>query len=154
MGPDLREADYNQSVSQIGAVIWNHIPEMWEMMKDNDIAIPELVEKEVADLIAFIYFLKFLQVKGSAQDGKEVFAIKGCINCHQIGNEGGDIGTPVSEMQNIKSALEFSQIIWNHASIMEEYMSEYNLPWPEFDKTEMEDLFAFLRIFTKEKKKK
>lgn len=149
IGPDLSNADYSQSVSYIGSVIWNHAPQMWQVMRDNEIDIPELADQEVADIVAYIYFIKFYKVKGNAQNGNAVFRKKSCISCHKVGDEGGAVGPPLSGMPDISHALDFSRTMWNHASIMEKNINENNLPWPEFTVPEMEDLFAFLRDATR-----
>jgi hypothetical protein len=38
-----------------------------------------------------------------------------------------------------------AQIMWNHASVMEERIIEGDVDWPEFSEKEMQDLYAFLR---------
>jgi cytochrome c2 len=149
VGPDLRDADYNQNVSMIGAVLWNHAPKMWQMMKDNGINIPRLLDKEIADITAFIYFFKFTQVNGDAQKGRNVFSRKNCIKCHKLGNEGGEEGPSVAEMPVIDSPMKFSMVIWNQASKMEQIMNSENQPWPNFSNSEMADLYEFLKEITK-----
>ena len=68
--------------------MWNHAPEMWEKMSAKWIKFKRLNETEMADLFAFLYFIRYLDEPGNAAKGKEVLKTKGCTECHSISGKG------------------------------------------------------------------
>ncbi|MFQ5602434.1 MAG: c-type cytochrome [bacterium] len=144
-GPDLEELDWNFSVTEIAGLMWNHGAEMAELMKEQKMSWPVFDGKEMADLISYIYFFKFRDEPGDAAAGKKVFAEKGCVSCHGTDARGTEYAPDLSKSRSVQSTIDMAQIIWNHAPVMEEKITEKVLKWPEFSGKEMRDLYAFLK---------
>ena len=146
-GPDLTELKLNKSVTEIAAQMWNHSPTMIDYMKEGDIDYPQFDGNEMADLIAYLYFLGFEDQPGNVDEGELVFADKGCANCHEVGAE--SVGHDLSKLKYFNSRIKILQKMWNHASRMEDLLLIQNNKWPELTTKEMQDLYAYLRSISK-----
>ncbi len=144
IGPDLSEAEWGYSITEIAGLMWNHGAAMASTMNEKSIKWPKFTGGEMADVIAYIYFLQFKDPPGSAEAGRNLFTEKGCAQCHGTDARGGEIGPDLSESTALLSAFNMVQIMWNHAPVMEERISEKTLEWPEFTGQQMRDLYAFL----------
>lgn len=147
LGPDLAVAELKQSVSEIAAIMWNHGSDMWVRMEQKGVLRPQFSSKEMADLIAYLYFIAFTDRPGDAEQGKEVFVKKGCASCHSTSEGVKLIGPNLTKSRRITSPMAMIQIMWNHAQIMKARMLEKDLPWPEFKQQEMSDIYAYLQKF-------
>ncbi len=105
----------------------------------------------MADLIAYLYFVEYYDESGNPLRGKEVFAQKGCLNCHQLEGKGEAIGPDLSRSELLTSPIAFSATMWNHASVMEGWFVEHQLPWPIFTGNEMADLVKYLQSMRQKK---
>lgn len=150
-GPDLGEFEWGYSITEIAGLMWNHGSAMASSMKEKEIRYPKFSGKEMADLIAYLYFLQFKDQPGSAQTGKKVFMEKGCNQCHGDNARGKDYAPDLTESHALSSPFNMVQIMWNHAPTMEERISEKTLEWPEFSGQEMRDLYAFLQSLANNK---
>jgi len=148
-GPNLRKLEWNYSVTEIAGLMWNHGSVMRQMMREYNIAWPRLEGKEMADLIAYLYFLKFADEPGNAGSGKKIFTAKGCAQCHGPEGRGGEIGPDLRKAHAVSSSVNLARIMWNHAPIMEELITEKAMKWPELTGQEMRDLYAFLQTIKK-----
>jgi len=145
IGPDLAESDLDLSVTEIAGLMWNHGSQMAELMEERQMNWPRFSGKEMADLIAYLYFLRFEDEPGDPQAGQAVFSRKGCTTCHGATGTGGENAPDLSQSKALSSAIDMAQILWNHTPVMEEKIAEKVLRWPEFSGREMTDLYAFLR---------
>ena len=148
-GPNLREMEWDYTVTEIAGLMWNHGSAMREMMREYNISWPRLEGKEMADLIAYLYFLKFIDKPGNADSGKKIFVAKGCARCHGADGAGGDIGPDIRTTHAVSSRVNLARIMWNHAPIMEELITEKAMKWPNLTGQEMRDLYAFLQSLRK-----
>jgi cytochrome c len=113
-------------------------------MEEKKISWPKFTGKEMADLIAFLYFLKFVDKAGDSQKGKKIFSQKGCETCHGKNGLGGGSGPNLARSVTLITSIDMAQILWNHAPVMEERILEKVMEWPELTGGEMADLFAYL----------
>ncbi|MFQ6093880.1 MAG: c-type cytochrome [bacterium] len=144
-GPDLGTAELSQGVTEIAGIMWNHGPQMWRTMEKTDVPRPRFTGKEMADVIAYLYFLKFIDEAGDPKVGQELFSGKGCITCHAIKGKGGQVGLDLAESEKVSSPIEMTEIMWNHAPLMEQMMEERHLSWPQFKGRDMANLYAYLQ---------
>ncbi len=151
IGPALEELEWNYTVTEIAGLMWNHGAEMAELMKEQKMNWPEFSGKEMADLIAYVYFLKFIDKPGDVVDGEKVFAEKGCVSCHGNDGMGGEYAPDLSKSRGLHSTIDMAQIIWNHTPVMEERVAEKVLRWPEFSGEEMRNIYAFLNSLVNKK---
>jgi len=145
IGPDLQELEWGYSVTEIAGLMWNHGGVMRKYMKNRQLRWPEFTGKEMADLIAYLYFFRFADETGNPQQGKQLYSQKQCAQCHENNTNGTRFAPDLSGSSALSSSINFAQIMWNHAPAMEEKMSERVVVWPEFTGKEMRDLYIYLR---------
>jgi mono/diheme cytochrome c family protein len=143
-GPDLGpRSEESPSIVQFAAEMWNHSPQMWTRMQEKAISRPQFAEHEMADLIAYLYLVRYLEPVGRVDLGTEVFNIKHCSNCHGSDGHGGRGGPSLARRQPYFAA-QLHYTIWSHGPEMYRRMREQNIPWPSLNEEELLDLVAFL----------
>lgn len=147
LGPNLSEINLKKSVTEIAGLMWNHSPVMIDYMRERSIELPKFERNEMADLIAYLYFLGFEDKPGDPQKGEEVFADKGCGGCHEEG--GGGVGPDLATQKRFRSPIQLIQLMWNHAPKMEDLLLTQNQEWPRLTTQEMRNLYAYLRVLLK-----
>ncbi|HYL20924.1 MAG TPA: c-type cytochrome [Gemmatimonadales bacterium] len=143
-GPDLRTATLRLRVSEIAGVLWNHSFQMSAAMASRGFSFPEFQGTEMADVIAFLYYLRFNEVGGDAREGSTVFGRKGCTNCHALDGRPAT-GPDLTRSQAVMAPLSLATAMWNHAPAMFDVAQTRQVEWPRFERDEMRDLSAFLR---------
>ena len=144
VGPDLSRTPLRKSISEICGILWNHSFAMQARMAAGGVEFPRLKENELADLLAYIYFLHFSRDQGDAARGEKVFNGKGCTNCHGSGTskkQGPDLAASKQDYDMLRLATS----MWNHAPIMYQYMESEVMKWIKLDLDDMQDLAKFLR---------
>lgn len=140
-GPDPGSSVINKTVSEISGILWNHSYAMNDRMRARGIPFPRFEQTEMADLIAYLYFLGFLGEQGDSTRGESVFTERGCARCHGPGEERKALsGSPAAS-----DPIALAAAMWNHSPEMHQLMAERNVAWPTFDKGDMADLAAYLR---------
>ena len=151
-GPDLGTLPESYvSQSQLAALMWNHWPEMWGKMAAKKIPSQKMEKTEMADLFAFLYFIRYMDEPGNPQSGKVLMEIKHCSKCHPIVKEGakGDL-SPWGMYMN---PILWAQMMWNHVPQMEQEMKKKGLPLVEFKGNEMVDIIAYIRSLSSKMEK-
>lgn len=143
-GPNLRTATVRLRVSEIAGVLWNHSFQMSAAMQTRGFSFPRFQGTEMADVIAFLYFLRFDDMGGDARKGEALFVKKGCSGCH-IGSDRPAIGPDLSRSEATHTRLGLATAMWNHAPAMYDRVQVENVEWPRFDEDEMRDLAEYLR---------
>jgi len=149
VGPDLGELELHQGITEIAGRMWNHGPRMWGKMQAMNIAIPQFSDREVSDLLAYLYFLRYYDPPGDAVRGQRIFMEKGCVVCHYAPAGGKSVGPDLSRSHAISSPVELCSAMWNHAPKMEALIRERGLRWPQFRDDDVRDLVAYLRSAAK-----
>jgi mono/diheme cytochrome c family protein len=144
----LIRIDLKKGVTEVASMMWNHGQVMMELMQKQSIDWPRFEGNEMADIIAYIYFLGFEDQPGDVQKGEQIFAAKGCASCHKKG--GGGKGPDLATTKHFDSPVRMIQLMWNHAGEMEDLLITQNKRWPELSSREMRDLYAYLRTVTQE----
>lgn len=126
--------------------MWNKSPEMILFtIAPTQCGVPSFTAKEMADLLAYLYFLHYTDEPGDASRGKKLFSDIGCAQCHGLdGKRGTLMYIDLSKYRN-RPATEIVAGIWNHSIKMREATGEKNVSWPQFKKGEMADLLEFIR---------
>ncbi len=145
IGPDLGRTAVKGSFYEIAAALWNHSLTMSDKMKELRLVRPSLRDDELADLLAFLYFLNYFDEPGDPKVGKVLFAQKHCIQCHRLGKEGGTAGPRLDALPRGTSPLRIAQDLWNHGPAMVPAIRRLGLDIPKFNGSEIIDLFAYLR---------
>jgi len=155
VGPDLGTRPLTRHMAEMTGALWNHGPAMWAKMKEQHIAFPRLSDREMADVIAYIYFVQYVNRRGDVAKGATLFKEKSCAQCHGAGGEGpprdgspsnGVPATPsLVASPALQSPFSWSAAIWNQAPTIAAESRAAQLPWPRFADDEMRDLVAFLQ---------
>jgi len=142
-GPDLGTLPESYvSQSQLAALMWNHWPEMWGKMAAKKIPFQKIEKKEMADLFAFLYFIRYMDEPGDPKKGKSLMESKACMKCHPV-KEGTNEG--LSRWGMYVNPILWAQMMWNHTPQMEQEMKKKGLSRVEFKGNEMVDLIAYIR---------
>ncbi len=145
--PDLAGSVSRKGVAEIAALMWNHGPEMAEYMAEKAIDWPRFEGTEMADLIAFMYFLGFEDDSGNGAAGQQIIVDRGCLDCHETDGHGR--ARSFASIGRIDSPARMIELMWNHAQAMEDKLLVRNEDWPKLTKQEMQDLYAFLSGLSK-----
>jgi mono/diheme cytochrome c family protein len=131
------------SLAEFAGLMWNHSPQMWVRMKKQNIPRPQFAAREMADLIAYLYLVGYLEPAGRVDLGAQVFNEKHCSNCHGTNGHGGRGGPNLARRQPYHSA-QLAYTVWSHGPQMYLHMREKNIPWPSLNESEVVNLIAFL----------
>lgn len=143
-GPNLKTATQRLRVAEIAGELWNHSFKMTEAMRRRGITFPRFQGNEMADVIAFLYYLRFYDTGGDPRAGEKVFVRKGCANCHR-GDGRPRIGPDLSKSRAALSPLSLATAMWNHAPAMYARSKMEKVEWPRFEDDEMRDLALYLK---------
>ncbi len=143
-GPDLRAATQRLRVSEIAGELLNHSSRMAAAMLARGVAFPRFQGTEMADVIAFLYYLRFYDTEGDAEAGQLLFAQKGCVGCHPRDGQ-PSIGPDLTESQAVLTPLGLATAMWDHAPAMYDRIQLAESDWPRFENDEMRDLSVYLR---------
>jgi len=150
-GPDLGTLPQSYvTQSQLAALMWNHGPEMWGRMQAKKMPLQKIDKKEMADLFAFLYFIRYVDEPGDVKKGKQLLETRGCMNCHAVKEgEKGDL----SRWGMYTNPILWAEMMWNHSPQMEQEMKKKGVPRVEFKGNEMVDLIAYIRSISPNKEK-
>jgi len=153
VGPGLthRHPDMHRGLTQVGALMWNHGPAIWQKMAEMGIAFPTLEAQELADLVAFLYTLHYFDEPGRADRGRDAFTSKGCAACHGPAGRGGAGAPDLTRTLGKAGPIEIAAAMWNHGSAMAQEARTRGLPWPNLEGRDMADLVEFLRASGRKK---
>ena len=148
-GPDLVKTNLGDTPLDLAARLWNHTPAMIFGMEKAGIIEPTLTGQEFADILAYLYSLKFSDKRGNPVQGRTVFAEKGCHLCHPLAGKGkqGELG--FDEFPQNISPIFLTTGIWNHTLDMVARMAQIGMKWPNFRETEMIDLLEYIKVHAK-----
>ena len=144
-GPPLGKRDLHQGMIGFATAMWNKIPAMLKAMQARNIPVPRLRAQEMADLIAYLYSVQYLAGLGDAQAGRQLAADKGCLNCHAVSGEGGQMAADFARIPGLDSPAVVVSALWNHAAVMAPSIQARGLSWPQLNGEAMADLIAFLQ---------
>src|SRR3989338_6723551 len=128
-GPDLGTSmPAGSSPVRIVADMWNHGPQMWRKMRDAQLGLPHITEQDALDLLAYLYVVRYMDVPGDAEKGRQLFANKGCSECHALGGGRQGAGPDLGHL-DAETPIVWAQRMWNHGEAMEGLMEKRNVPW-------------------------
>jgi len=146
--PDLSQSDLHRSAEGIAGTMWNHALVMRDFMRERGVGWPTFADRELADLIAYLYFLPFADPPGDPARGAEVFQNRSCADCHGAEEltlpEGVQRGPQLAGSTVASSPAELMAAMWNHAPMMKAAILGEALPWPELSGADFRNLRAYL----------
>lgn len=151
VGPDFCSSDEYFSPLKMVTSMWNHGPDMMPYFEEQGIKRPEFKRNEIIDLAAGIRsYMRVTRIPpgshdlGNAVKGKALVKEKGCLHCHSVNGEGGDIGPDFTSLDFSCSLTEIAGRMWNHGPRMWEEMEEEDVAFPSFTMAEMASTLAYL----------
>jgi cytochrome c2 len=136
---------FYSSANSIASSLWNKGPTVLVKMAKTESRIVTFSPKEMADLLAYLYFLHFVDEPGNVSNGKRLFSEMGCSQCHGLdGKRGRLMYIDISKYESAPQT-EIVASIWNHSMEIRKAIGEQGIPWPSFNKGEMADLLEYLQ---------
>ncbi len=141
VGPELAR---RRSLVDFAAAMWNKQPRMFAAQGSERIAVQQLSAEEMADLVAYLYSVRYFADAGSPQRGRALVAEKGCLGCHALGGRGATRAPDLGQVAGLGTPAEVISVLWNHALVNGEDGPPTS--WPSFTDGEMANLAAFLQL--------
>ena len=151
VGPDLVGRGVRRSLLEFSAAMWNKAPAMVAAMKARGIAVPQLRAEEMADIVAYLYAVRYFADPGNASNGKALAKDKGCLRCHGASRAGAKLASDLATTKGSQSPAAVIAGLWNHAVLPLPGLAGQKGVWPEFRPEEMADLVAWLQSFGRER---
>jgi mono/diheme cytochrome c family protein len=145
IGPDLADRGLHRSLSQFVAAMWNKAPAMTEAMRAKGMEVPRLRPEEMADIVAYLYSVRYFAQAGDPKVGVHIATQKGCFGCHALYGERGKTASDLAHAKGLDSPAAVLAALWNHGFIGEPKPPRDRTVWPEFRSEEMADLVAYLQ---------
>jgi mono/diheme cytochrome c family protein len=142
--PDLVDRLARRSPIEFAAAMWNKAPAMVAAQRARGLPIPQLRPEEMADIVAYLYSIRYFSGPGSVAKGWTVAASKGCLTCHAARGEKGKPAGDLGRIGGLDSPPAVIAALWSHAIVTPRTSLGQDAPWPEFRPHEMADLVAFL----------
>lgn len=133
------------SLTEIASSMWNKGPTVLVKIAQTQCGIPKFTSQEMADLLAYLYFLHFFDEPGDRTNGKKVFSDIGCSQCHGSDRKSGKLMYIDLSKYETTAEMEIVASMWNHSKEIQKAVGEQNMPWPRFKEGEMADLLEFIR---------
>jgi mono/diheme cytochrome c family protein len=143
VGPDLVGLGVRRSPVEFAATIWNKAPAMMAAMATRNITVPQLRPEDMADLVAYLYSVRYFASGGSVPKGWVVASNKGCLQCHGVSGERGKPASDLTKAKGLDSSAAVLAALWNH-TVVTARVAGQKLEWPMLKADEMADLVTLL----------
>ncbi|NIO07509.1 MAG: c-type cytochrome [Deltaproteobacteria bacterium] len=144
VGPDLLTLEMRGGVIGLAVAMWNKAPKMMAAMEERNISVPQIKAAEMADLVAYLYSVRYFAQVGNPNNGRKLLNTKGCVSCHSVEGKGGKSAADLGQLKGLDSLADVLAKLWNHISIPS-YMERQRFTWPRMSSQEMADLVALLQ---------
>ena len=132
------------SLTEIASSLWNIGPAVLVKIAQTQCGIPKFTSKEMTDLLAYLYFLHFIDEPGNRTNGERIFSSIGCSQCHGPDRKSGKLMYIDLSKYETAGEMEIVASMWNHGKEIQKAVGEQNMPWPRFKEGEMADLLQFI----------
>jgi mono/diheme cytochrome c family protein len=151
VGPDLVGLGVRRSPVEFAATIWNKAPAMMAAMSTRGITVPQLRPEDMADLVAYLYSVRYFASGGSVPKGWLVASSKGCLQCHGVSGERGKPASDLTKAKGLDSSAAVLAALWNH-TVVTARVAGHRLEWPVLKADEMADLVTLLESISQPRK--
>jgi cytochrome c2 len=142
-GPDLGlSGDLVRPVPEIAGLMWNHSLGMTAEFERRGLPRVKFSGQEMVDVIAYLFFINFTNVRAVPSRGARIFAAK-CAACHAP-ETGTALGPNLTTAPGLDDPFAIIAAMWNHGAGMEAALRTRSLTWPRFAPGEATDLAGFL----------
>lgn len=142
---NLAEREAHKSLTEFAAAMWNKAPAMAEAMAQRAINVPRLSPQTMADIVAYLYAVRYFAEAGDPRQGVILAQQRGCFNCHGLYGERGKPASDLSAAKDIRSAAGALAALWNHSFVGERAPARERVAATTFTGPEMANLMAYLR---------
>lgn len=142
MAPDLTDRRLPGNTVDFAAAMWNKAPAMTAAMKARGIALAQLQPAEMADILAYLYAVRYVGPSGDPRRGVIVAAEKGCLGCHALAGERGKPASDLTRSRRLESPGAILGALWNHAVL--DAPPAPRKRWATMTGEELTDLTAYL----------
>jgi mono/diheme cytochrome c family protein len=132
-------------LTEIASSMWNKGPTVLVKIAQTQGGIPKFTSQEMADLLAYLYSLHYIDEPGNRTNGKKLFSDIGCSQCHGSDRKSGKLMYIDLSKYETTAEMEIVASMWNHSKEIQKAVGEQNMPWPRFKEGEMADLLEFIR---------
>ena len=147
-GPNLgiQKKDFPPTLGQFAGLMWNHFPGMLSEMQKENIRVPELSAKDIANITAYLFSIRYFDPAGDKAAGKKIFQEKRCNVCHDIQKDsaGKKEGPDLARLKGMVSPIYMATALWNHGPKMIGNMKEKNIKWQRITDKELINLMEYL----------
>jgi len=144
-GPELGpDRERSLTIVQLAGLAWNHSPATWRSPDGRPIARPTFQGQDIADLVAFLASLSYLDPAGSPSRGQMLFAERGCSYCHGDRAQGTQAGPAVRSRGRSFTAITLATALWQHGPNMYRRSLELGRPWPTLNESDVADVVVFV----------
>jgi cytochrome c2 len=130
----LEERPTRHTLMDFVSAMWNHPLQVSP-------APPTMSYDEMRDLVGYLLSTQFAEERGDSEQGRRVYARKGCGACHDVPASGAP---PRAGMAGRMNSLAMMEAVWKHGPGMLDRMRARKVNWPRIDSLEMVDLIAYL----------
>jgi hypothetical protein len=122
--------------------MWNKAPSMMAAMQTAGIPSPPLRPDEMADILGYLYSVRYMGPAGDPRKGLSLATAKGCLGCHGLGRPGKTAGD-LTAARGVDTPGGALSALWNH-SFIGEPGARARGAFVEMTGDEMTDLMAYL----------
>ncbi|MDH5561644.1 MAG: c-type cytochrome [Deltaproteobacteria bacterium] len=145
IGTDLGKVNMDRNFLEMVSSLWNHFPRMNEAFKKEKLLWPSFTEKEMRDLITFLYTVNYFDQLGDPKIGEMLFQEKNCFFCHSVGGNGRGKNRSLDDYQYQISPAFITSQLWNNGPKMAKEMAKQRVPRPVFKDRDVIDILAFIK---------
>jgi cytochrome c2 len=146
IGPDLgRTRAGGLTDSELAAAMWNHVPRMWGKMQEEGIPHVAIAEREMADLFAYLSFVRALDEPGDPETGRRLLQEKRCGMCHAVGAAKGGLAPDLRRWARYRNPAVWAKLMFDHAPRMMEEMRRRGIASPSLEPRELVHIVSYVR---------
>jgi mono/diheme cytochrome c family protein len=113
-------------------------------MKELRIEVPQVSGQEMADILAYLFTVRYFEPNGSARRGAALLKDKGCLACHSVNGKGTAGGVDFARSTVVGTPAALTASLWNHSRAMEAEAEKRRIALPELRGAELADISAYL----------
>lgn len=129
---------------EVGGLMLSHSPKMQRAMEAQQISRPRFDGDEMADLVAFLYSLRYTEPAGSPYVGESIFTWRGCSRCHGGQAQGTDAAPTLRGRGQNYNSIALATALWRHGNGMYYQTKKMGVSWPTLIESDVGDLLAYL----------
>ena len=130
--------------------LWNHSGRMSRLFEERGMRWPTFTEEEMTDMLVYLQNLASTRdmprtlALSNPEEGRTVFAAKGCVSCHTLGSVSSPGETAGGSLEGFQTMTGFTAEMWNHAPEMHARSDELGIAAPQFTVDEMRAMFSYI----------